>query len=122
MEIIREFQVAARKYAFIVVDECGDGTVVWLRRATPQATSGAHHRMCIDKLTSSATVYWTDVQGKVDSRTFRSMSTLEAWLTMALPEKIEPDNVALESPAQDGNNFPLEALHRRTDRVVRPKS
>jgi len=95
------FQVAARTGGFVEVDECRDGTVVWLRKTTADAATGTHQRMCVDSLTNSATVYWTNVRGKIDSKTFRHVSTLQEWLsTTTLVEKL--DNVLLESSAPGG--------------------
>jgi len=96
MEIIQAFQVAACRCGFIELDECGDGTVVWFKKTTADAATRTHQRMCIDRLTNSATVHWTNVRGKVDSKTFRSVTMLQEWLGITtLVEKL--DNVAAES-------------------------
>src|SRR5260370_7396768 len=80
METGQAFQVAARKCGFVEVDECGNGTVLWFRKATTDAGTGTHQRMCIDRLTKSATVYWTNVRGKIDSKIFRSAPTFQVWI------------------------------------------
>jgi hypothetical protein len=80
METGQAFQVAARKCGFVDVDECGNGTVLWFRKAATDAGTGTHQRMCIDRLTKSATVYWTNVRGKIDSKTFRSAATFQVWI------------------------------------------
>ena len=101
MEKNQAFQIAARTCGFVEVDECRDGTVVWFRKTTADAATGTHQRMCVDSLTNSATVYWTNVRGKIDSKTFRHVSTLQEWLsTTTLVEKL--DNVLLESSAPGG--------------------
>jgi DNA-binding response OmpR family regulator len=101
MEIIQAFQVAARKCGFVEVEECGDGTVLWFRKATTDAATGTHHRMCIDSLTNSATVYWTNVRGKIDSKTFRSVATLQKWISnIILVEQL--NNVASASLSPGG--------------------
>jgi hypothetical protein len=64
MEIGQAFQVAARKCGFVEVDERGDGTVLWFRKATTDAGTGTHQRMCIDRLTKSATVLLDQRSGK----------------------------------------------------------
>jgi hypothetical protein len=101
MQKIQAFQVAARQCGFIEMDECGEGTVVWLRKATADAATGTHQRMCIDSLTDSASVYFTNVRGKLDSKTFRSVTALQEWLSaITLVEK--SDQVAPECSAPDG--------------------
>lgn len=101
MEIIQAFRLAARKCGFIAVDECADGTAEWLRKATADVTTGTHRRMCIDSLTNSATVYWTNGSGKINSKTFRSVTILQEWLgTANLVEEL--NNVALQSSAVGG--------------------
>jgi hypothetical protein len=79
MEKLEAFQVAARKGGFVEVEECEDGTVLWLRKAAPDAGTSTHQRMCMDSTTNSVTVYWMNVGGKVDSKTFRDVTTLQEW-------------------------------------------
>lgn len=57
MEMIRAFEVAALKCGFVEMDECGDGTVVWLKRAPADAITKVNQRICIDTVTDSATLY-----------------------------------------------------------------
>jgi hypothetical protein len=94
----RAFQVAARTCGFVEVEECQDGTAVWFRKATADAATGTHPRMCIDSLTNSATVYWTNGRGKIDSKTFRSVAALQEWLSATTPAQ-KLDEVALEPSA-----------------------
>jgi hypothetical protein len=58
----------------------GSQSVVWLAKDKPRMRGGAHQRMCVDRLTDSATVYWVAVPGKVDSKTFREVPALREWL------------------------------------------
>jgi hypothetical protein len=43
--------------------------------------------LCIDRLTNSATVYWTKAPGKLNSKTFRGVPALQEWLNLG-PEAI----------------------------------
>ena len=100
MERAKAFQVVARKCGFVEADECGDGTVLWFRKATKDAATGTHQRMCLDSLTNSATVYWTNARGKIDSKTFRSVTAFQEWMTNSA--LVEPsNNVVLESSSPD---------------------
>jgi hypothetical protein len=93
---IQAFQLAACQCGFIELHECGDGTTMWLRKAAADAVTGTHQRMCIDRLTNSASVYWTDVQGQFDSKTFRNVTALLEWIGGIT--LVQPSNtVALES-------------------------
>ena len=76
---LREFQTTAHQSGFVDINECEDGTVLWLRRESPEAATKTHQRMCMDSVTNSVTVYWTTSLGKVDSKTFRSASGLQEW-------------------------------------------
>jgi hypothetical protein len=99
MEVIRAFEVAALKSGFVEMDECGDGTVVWLRRASADAVAETPQRICIDTLTNSATVYWTNIRGKTESKTFRRVPAFQEWmsnsvlveqLSNVVPESLSP--------------------------------
>jgi hypothetical protein len=83
MERLRAFQVAAREGGFVEVEESEEGTVLWLRKAAPDSATETHQRMCMDSLTNSATVYWMNVRGKIDSKTFRSAATLQEWFALS---------------------------------------
>jgi len=76
MEKLQAFQIAARQGGFVDVNETEDGTVLWLRKATAEAED----RMCIDSLTSSATVFWATIPWKINSKTFRQASALQEWI------------------------------------------
>jgi hypothetical protein len=76
MENLQAFQAAAREGGFVVVEESEKGTVLWLKKATPEAED----RICIDSLTKSATVYWATIPWKINSKTFREASALQEWI------------------------------------------
>jgi hypothetical protein len=58
----------------------GSESVVWLAKDKPGTRGRTYQRMCVDRLTNSATVYWVAVPGKVDSKTFRAVPALREWL------------------------------------------
>jgi hypothetical protein len=87
MERLQAFQTAARQGGFIAVNESAAGTVLWLRKNTPDTARETHQRMCIDSLTNSVTVYWMSVPGKLNSKTFRGVSALQEWFELR-PETI----------------------------------
>ena len=76
MEKLQAFQAAAREGGFIAVEESADGTVMWLKKET----AVAEDRMCLDSMTSSATVYWATMPWKINSRTFRAAAALQEWI------------------------------------------
>ena len=80
MRRLRPFQVAAQESGFINARAHEDGTVLWLSRQTPDPASSTHQRICMDTLTVSATVYWTDSRGNAASKTFRKPQALKEWL------------------------------------------
>src|ERR1700722_3166257 len=80
MERLQAFQVAARVDGFIEVDEVEDGTALWFRNSQPDVGTNSHKRLCLDGLTNSATIYWQTVEAQFNSRTFRTVSSLQEWL------------------------------------------
>lgn len=84
---LQAFQTAARQGGFVEVNEAAEGTVLWLRKETPDTARETHQRMCIDSLTNSVTVYWMTVPGKVSSKTFRVVPALQEWIDLR-PEAI----------------------------------
>jgi hypothetical protein len=88
MERLQGFQTAARQGGFVMVNETAEGTVLWLRKNTPDTARETHQRMCIDSLTNSVTVYWMTVPGKVSSKTFRGVPALQEWIELR-PEVIQ---------------------------------
>jgi hypothetical protein len=82
MEKLRAFQTAAREGGFVEENESAGGTVLWLRKKTPDTARDTHQRMCIDSLTNSVTVYWMSVLGKLNSKTFRGVPALQEWFEL----------------------------------------
>jgi hypothetical protein len=82
MEKLRAFQTAARDGGFVEVNECAQGTVLWLRKNGPDTARENHQRMCIDSVTNSVTVYWVTVPGKLNSKTFRGVPALQEWFKL----------------------------------------
>ena len=100
MERLQAFQAVAHESGFVDVQECDDGTVLWLRRETQDAATQTHQRICIDSLTNSVTVYWTTSDGRMDSKTFRTASGLQEWLA---PDPV--NNVLNDLPRIDQRRF-----------------
>jgi hypothetical protein len=84
---LQAFQTAARQGGFVEVNESAEGTVLWLRKNTPETSRETHQRMCIDSLTNSVTVYWMSVPGKLNAKTFRGVPALQEWFELR-PESI----------------------------------
>jgi len=82
MNKLQEFQVAARARGFVDVEESEQGSVLWLRKQTPDAATQTHKRICIDSGTSTMTVYWMNDLGKVDSKTFRNVPSMQQWFAL----------------------------------------
>jgi hypothetical protein len=82
MEKLQDFQVAARGDGFVEVAGGEDANVAWFRNASPDAGTNVHKRLCVDSLTSSATVYWETAGAKLNSKTFRTASSMKAWLSL----------------------------------------
>jgi len=81
MDELQAFQAAARESGFVAVEESKDGTVLWFRKAVPDPSNGTHQRLCLDSMTKSATIYWRNVRGLTESKTFRSVAELREWLS-----------------------------------------
>jgi hypothetical protein len=86
---LQAFQIAAHRGGFVDVNETEEGTVLWLRKSTPDTALETHQRMCIDSLTNSVTVYWMTLPGKVGSKTFRGVGALQEWFDLS-PKAILP--------------------------------
>jgi hypothetical protein len=82
MEILQQLRSAVRENGFIEVGESHDGSAAWLRKATPDANTIVHKRLCIDSLTNSATVYWETAPAQLHSKTFRNLKSLEDWFAL----------------------------------------
>jgi hypothetical protein len=88
MEKLQAFQTVAEKIGFVKVNETAEGTVLWLKKSTPDTARETHQRMCIDSLTNSVTVYWMSIPGKLNSKTFRAVPALQQWFELK-PEVIQ---------------------------------
>lgn len=82
MNRLRPFLEAAQKSGFVNLRESQNGTILWLNRETPNATSKTRQRLCVDALTVSATVYRIDSHGSVTSTSFRKPSEFREWLAL----------------------------------------
>jgi hypothetical protein len=82
MEKLRDFQAAARSAGFVEVPNDDDASVAWFRNSVPDPETKVHKRLCIDSLTSSATVYWEIEGAKLNQQTFRTASGMMAWLSL----------------------------------------
>ena len=82
MQKLQDFQLAARENGFVETGESEEGSTVWFRNATPDAGTDVHKRLCIDSLTNSATVFWETLPSKINSMTFRSVSSMRTWLAL----------------------------------------
>jgi hypothetical protein len=84
MQELQALQTAARESGFIEVEESKDGTVLWFRKAAPDVSNGTHQRLCLDSMTKSATVFWSNARGLTECKTFRSATTLGEWISGVL--------------------------------------
>jgi hypothetical protein len=76
----RKFQTAARESGFVELKSTGDGSVLWFGKNISQPDTQPVQRICIDRLTNSATVYFTTPRGTVESKTFRGVCTMQEWI------------------------------------------
>jgi hypothetical protein len=79
MNKLQEFQSTARDNGYAEANEFDGGSAVWFRKSTPDQGTEVHKRLCIDSLTDSATVFWQAVPAKLNSKTFRTVSSLMEW-------------------------------------------
>jgi len=116
---VQRFQTAAREGGFVVVKGSAEGSVLWLRKSKLDDGRETHQRMCVDRLTNSATVYWMDVPGKVISKTFRGVVALQEWL------KSEPETcratMTLGTRARDSKRSAKVSLSPRTLTVLKAR-
>jgi hypothetical protein len=82
MEKLQEFQAAARIDGFVEVEESDDPNIAWFRNDLPDPETKVHKRLCIDSLTGCATVYWETTGAKLNSKTFRTVSSMRTWLSL----------------------------------------
>ena len=91
---VQGFRNAALQGGFTEVYGKSQGSVLWLSKGKPETGRETYLRMCVDAMTNSATVYWTDLPGKINSKTFRGVPALEEWLKPAaqvLPREHLPE-------------------------------
>ena len=81
---LQSFQVVARQRGFTQINESGGGTVLWLGRKAPDTARETHQRMCIDRLTNRATVYWMTFPRNLKYKTFRDVLALQEWFELRL--------------------------------------
>jgi hypothetical protein len=79
MNKFEEFQVVAGQNGYAEVNEYSAVGSIWFRKTTPDQGTDAHSRLCIDSITDSATVFWTTLPAKLNSKTFRTISSLKDW-------------------------------------------
>jgi hypothetical protein len=82
MNELQGFQIAAREGGFVDVEECGAGTVLWLRKERQDKDTETDQRLCIDSLLRSVTIYWVNALGNTDSKTFRMVPGLQDWFAL----------------------------------------
>jgi hypothetical protein len=81
MDELLAFQTAAKEYGFMECHECADGSALWLKKSTNITGLDTDQRVCIDRLTHSATVFCV-AGGKLLSNTFRDVRELRDWLKL----------------------------------------
>jgi hypothetical protein len=79
---LEAFQIAAREAGFVADIGMEQGPVQWLRKMPPPMARDTHQRMCIDTITSSVTVYWMEIPGTLNSKTFRDVPALQEWFQL----------------------------------------
>jgi hypothetical protein len=90
MDKLHEFRAAALESGFVQVEECEGGTILWLRKQTPDIATNTHQRICIDSQANLLTVYWMTILGKIDSKSFRTVPSLQAWFASRPPSTAGP--------------------------------
>ena len=73
------FKSAARENGYYKADKYQGGSVVWFTQMPSDGGRETLKRLCIDSLTDSVTVFWQTVPAKLNSKTFRTVSSLEEW-------------------------------------------
>ncbi|MGB7844157.1 MAG: hypothetical protein WBL63_00955 [Candidatus Acidiferrum sp.] len=82
MDKLHEFQAVARERGFLPTEESEEGSILWFRKETPDVATNTHQRICIDSQANLLTVYWMTAVGKVDSKSFRTVPSLQAWFSL----------------------------------------
>jgi len=125
MERLEAFQVAARergfvavKDGFIEVEKNEAGTVVWLRKETPDSATKTHQLICIDTNANILTVYWMTAPGKIDSKAFRSVSSLQEWFA-SQPAEMSNRQAILRLSVDTSDRLAIAWLHDNNAEVIR---
>ena len=92
---LQAIRVAAAKDGFIEVNRGEGQNTAWLRNRLPDVGTNVHKRLCLDGLTNSATIYWQTVGAQFNSRTFRTVSSLQEWL------RLHPHEQQIAKPSSD---------------------
>lgn len=77
MGILQKFKLVIHDNDFVEVSKSKDGTTAWFSKASSDM------RLCVDAMTSSATVFWTTGPAQLGSKTFRTISSLRDWLALS---------------------------------------
>jgi hypothetical protein len=72
--------MAARENGYGEINGNVEGSIVLLRKATPDVGTDVRKRLYIESLTDGVTVFWQTVPAKLNSKTFRTVSSLRDWL------------------------------------------
>ena len=108
MNNVDRFKSAALENGHCKVDEYQSGSVVWFTQMTSDGGGEIRKRLCIDSLTDSVTVFWQTDAAKLNSKTFRTVSSLEFVYSAAGPHDAgrnvrhigyQPKSDKLASPA-----------------------
>lgn len=103
MERLQRFTTAAREAGFRKVHESSDGSVWWFLKNSADTCTHTHERMCIDSVTQSATVFWMNIPGKLDSKTFRDVISLQEWFGHTSKEIVGQQPIGSASPLSDAS-------------------
>jgi hypothetical protein len=118
MEKLQAFQTAARAGGFVDVEECEEGTVLWLRKETPDAATNTHQRICIDSKANIVTVYWMGALEKIESETFRKVSSLQEWFALH-PGRMTNREAIQRLSANTGDGPAMTSLRVNNAEVIR---
>jgi hypothetical protein len=74
----REFAVAAVLCSFIFTAKSNNGLIAWYKSSSGQ---GDFRRLCIDRLTNSATLFWQH-SSQIERKTFYSAREFRDWVAL----------------------------------------
>jgi hypothetical protein len=83
MGTLQALKLVVRENDFVEVRRSKDGTISWFIKTS------AGMRLCIDVLTTSATVFWTAGPSKVSSKTFRTVASLKNWFALPAERQLQ---------------------------------